>query len=423
MDRRVIAQFWDDCRAAEPLEVHASSGAAGTKGRSEARAVPHPFALVGRDPRDDCRLEHGDVSRHHVYLQVIDGRVFWIDLGSRSGIVREGVMTPSGWLEPGGAIGVGPFLVRAQIGAGGTAAAGPPPPNPIATRGPASWPDASLEFPNRPDGSGCWRLGRMLTLVGRATDCRLRIPDDAISRFHCALLRTPGGVWAVDLLSREGIRVDGARVRFARLADGASLHVGRYRMIVRYTDAPSPSGEAPSWRIEPLAPDQLPAVAARRRPPAPLVEVPLVERPPSSLTPADLDPFVARFEQMQQQMFEQFHQAMMTMFQGFGAMHRDQMGQVREELDRIRDLSRELQGLQEHASRPTAEAESAPEPPSAESRPRERRAPPSGPSEPARPPTGPEIHDLISRKIALLQDERQGRWKRVLDLISGGSAG
>ena len=196
-------------------------------------------------------------------------------------------------------------------------------------------------------------------------------------------------------------------------------------MVVRYADASRPSGEAPSWRLEPLAPDQLPAVAARRRPPAPLVETPIVERPSSSLTPADLEPFVARFEQMQQQMFEQFHQAMMTMFQGFGAMHRDQMGQVREELDRIRDLSRELQGLQGRPAEATPPT-SGPEPVAAARRGsasgiarRLRR--PGRRSIRRRPAAGPEIHDLISRRIARLQDERQGRWKRVLDLISGGA--
>lgn len=412
-----MSPFWEACGAIGPLRLRAS-------GASDAcdvdREVPLPFAVIGRDPKADLPIDHEDVSRRHAYVQVVAGRLFWIDLGSRLGVSRGGVVSPSGWLGDSEAVGIGPFRVEA------TAAAREPeggePPNPLTERGPSSWPDAVLEFRGRPEGSAHWRVGRVLTLAGRAADCRLKIPDDGISRYHCALLRTPDGLWAIDLLGREGIRVDGARVRSARVGDGSVLHVGRYRMVVRYADASARSGEAPAWSLDPLAPDQLPAVAAPRRTPAARVEASIVERPPTSLTPADLEPFVSRFEQMQQQMFEQFHQAMMTMFQTFGAMHRDQMGQVREELDRIRSLTRELHALQVDPAGGAASPTLPPPPPPEAPRKGRLKAPsPSPPPGPARPTAGPELHDLISQRIARLQDERQGRWKRVLELISGGS--
>ncbi len=427
VDHRLLAQFWDDCRAAGPLRVRTElpRGASAAPG---GRDLPHPFAVIGRDPKDDARLGHEDVSRHHLYLQVIDGRVCWLDLGSRAGTSQDDVIVPSGWLDPGDSIGLGPYLVRAEVGAGG---ASPPTSlsrHPTSDRGPSTWPDASLEFRGRPEGPTRRRISRVLTLVGRASDCRFRIPDDAISRYHCALLRTPGGLWAVDLLSREGIRVDGARVRFAKLGDGATLHVGRYRMVARQVDAETSNGEvpgdAPSWDLPTLAPEQLPAVAAPRRPPDRVVAVDRVEPPSASLTPADLEPFVARFEQMQRQMFEQFHQAMMAMFQTFGDLHRDQMGQAREEFDRIRDLTRELQTLQagpsKPSSKPSAEPDQSPMP---RARPEVGSEPPPlrMPTDPKRTPAGPEVHDLIRRRITQIQEERQGRWKRVLDLVSGGS--
>ena len=52
---------------------------------SRLRLLYQPFAVIGRDLRADVVLDHPEVSRRHVYLQVIEGRVFWIDLESRTG--------------------------------------------------------------------------------------------------------------------------------------------------------------------------------------------------------------------------------------------------------------------------------------------------------------------------------------------------
>ena len=73
------------------------------------RLLHQPFALIGRDPRADVPLEHGLVSRRHVYLQIIEGEGFWIDLDSRSGTFSDGQLRKFGWLEPGKVIRVGPF--------------------------------------------------------------------------------------------------------------------------------------------------------------------------------------------------------------------------------------------------------------------------------------------------------------------------
>ena len=55
---------------------------------------------------------------------------------------------------------------------------------------------------------------------------------------------------------------------------------------------------------------------------------------PSELTESMLVPLVNQFGLMQQQMFDQFQQAMAMMVQMFGTMHREQMEVIRAELDR-----------------------------------------------------------------------------------------
>jgi len=81
-------------------------------------------------------------------------------------------------------------------------------------------------------------------------------------------------------------------------------------------------------------------------------------RPPEQVEFAEslLVPLVNQFGQMQQQMFDQFHQAMMVMFQTFSALHRDQMELVRQELDRVHELTRQLHALQAELSKQPAAA-------------------------------------------------------------------
>ena len=58
-----------------------------------------------------------------------------------------------------------------------------------------------------------------------------------------------------------------------------------------------------------------------------------------------LVPLVNQFGMMQQQMLDQFQQAIATLVQMFGNLHRDQMTTIRDELDQLRELTREFQAL------------------------------------------------------------------------------
>jgi pSer/pThr/pTyr-binding forkhead associated (FHA) protein len=414
VERRRIVEFWNDCGAEGPLEFTVHGGPADAAIR---RAVAGPFAIVGRSPKADVVLDHEAISQHHLFVQIVQGRIFWVDLGSRTGVTVGGATSPMGWLNEGEAIGVGPFRLTGSLRRR-IADQDRESPNPLSDRGPSHWPRFALQFPNRPGSAAHWKISRVMTLAGRGTDCRLRIGDDDISRLHCAFVRTPGGLWVVDLLIRAGVRLEGSRTRFGRLEPGVNLHLGRYRMIVRDLDSDPNASDEEIESVPPLPRDQLPEIAPRGRPPSPsnfgtTIEVPAVVRPSD-----DLDAYFGRLEQMQKQMFEQFHEMMMTMFQAFGSMHRDQMTQVKEELNRIRDLGRELQALQQSSEGPSRDSPRAAEPPSRADEVYERR-----PKEPWQPRdrTDSEVHDLICQRIAEIEGERHGRWKKVLELVSGGS--
>jgi hypothetical protein len=167
--------------------------------------------------------------------------------------------------------------------------------------------------------------------------------------------------------------------------------------------------------------------------------------PARALEPARLEevllPVLHQFNLMQQQMFDQFHQTMLMMVQMFSTLHREQMSLLREELDKLHAINRELQSLQSefgwqpaasldaspdavnHAQSPAAEPVGGPAakskagsannvpPPAADT---ERRGDAIHPGQ-----TDPAVHAWLSQRIAALQQERQGRWQKIVKFVMG----
>jgi hypothetical protein len=164
---------------------------------------------------------------------------------------------------------------------------------------------------------------------------------------------------------------------------------------------------------------------------------------PTELTEAILVRLISQFGAMQEQMADQFRQTMVTMFQMFSALHKEQIAFIHEEMDRLEDLTRELHRLQlqvakdsparlataaEHPAgagiglaRPAGEPAREPWPaPRAPSRPPELG--PAAPAEGSTPPDAPageDIHAWLCRRMAAVKEERQSRWQKLLGLLTG----
>ena len=81
-----MKSFLAACGVEDSLQLIVKSQSAN---ESKLRPLYQPFAIIGRDLRADLVLDHPQVSRRHVYLQVIEGRAFWVDLESRTGTRSE----------------------------------------------------------------------------------------------------------------------------------------------------------------------------------------------------------------------------------------------------------------------------------------------------------------------------------------------
>jgi pSer/pThr/pTyr-binding forkhead associated (FHA) protein len=349
------------------------------------RSFACPSVLIGRDPRSDLVLENNAVSRRHVFLQVLAGRLLVIDLQSRTKVYwdREEIPRDRGWLDPGRFIQVGPYRIRQTAGdvddhLDGEMRAlmaptdqGPTQTDPL--------PRAALELPIRTsDAASLWSVEGDLALVGSSDDCQLVLTDESVSRQHAALIPTRSGLWVVDLLTREGVYVNGERIRWAWLADGDTIRFGRLPFVLRYEippvnvtrqDIPLEPMVVPAERIG----TELAIVSDR----ADNARYPVVARPtgrsqmtvapahspptfdPATLVPADpqawppampygMNPMAMWQQHMQ--LMESFHNDMMLMVQMFAAMHRQQLESVRHEMDMVQRLTGQLHNLQSELS-------------------------------------------------------------------------
>jgi pSer/pThr/pTyr-binding forkhead associated (FHA) protein len=470
--------FLKACGAPGPLHLAVAS--------VETQVTTHqvlnqPFVLIGREAQLDLPLNHRLVSRRHAYLQVIDGRIFCVDLQSHAGTFWSYLPARYGWLSPDQGIRIGPYQIRLWEGGfedPDRAALPPGDVSPLASQ-PFSrdpLPGVSLEFGKGTAQPALWRMNRPLVLLGRSPQCKVQLISSSVSRFHCSLLRTPLGIWVTDLLSRQGITVNGARVRFARLDDGDQLQVGRFLIRVWYHAPPNPSrspeavvrAEQPagdsrnvvagSDSVSQLVIPCRPLAQAAAAPPdtaldSPLASLQHIRQVLSGESPdkaaqveALLMPLVNQFNWMQQHMFDQFHQTMLMLVQMFSTLHRDQMKLVREELLQVQQLTRELHDLQDKlarhqqaaaapvkpaaapakAVRPHGVARREPAPaydkngmPPAERPPRTEPPAPAGASSGDPIQSSEDVHAWLCQRIDAIHQERQSRWEQILNFVLG----
>ena len=198
--------------------------------------------LVGRAETVDVRLPHPSVSQVHLCLRHHKGRLMVMDSGSTNGTTLDGVdLDPHEPqpVSPGSRIKLGIFaLIIGQPEPGELTA-------PKDTAGFAR--RMVLEVLDRDrlpalvvqNGPG---RGERLEIaaggalvVGRDTACDLRLSDADASRRHLEVRLQDSAVQVRDLRSKNGVRVDGARLQGWRtLIHGTELKIGK--TLLCFTD-------------------------------------------------------------------------------------------------------------------------------------------------------------------------------------------
>lgn len=409
-------------------------------------------------------LDDARVSLRHAYLQVMAGRLWWVDLDSRRGTHGRQGRQAAGVLDGSQPLRIYPFHIRLLGGClldeAEPASLSSPLSSASYTR--LALPRVRLDFLEGTAKPLAWTMDRSLTLVGGASCCTVRLHSPLISRVHCALLHTAAGLWLIDLLGREGVQVNGTAVRWALLEDADELRIGQFRIRIDCPRAPEPAapsvfpppsivtnGPTPTTAIVPSpvalepVPSALDCLFSSVFPLAPASSTAVAA--PEGGNESLLVPFITQISLMQQQMFEQFQQALTMMAHLFRDLHREQMQLIREEMDQLREVTRELQSVQAELARHTLapSPDAAPAPAPTPAAPAVPTAPPaealslpatlqslplcsSPPGEPASSLPSPppvqsngDVHAWLSQRLLTLQQERQSRWQKILNIVTG----
>jgi pSer/pThr/pTyr-binding forkhead associated (FHA) protein len=461
MSDEPLSLFREACGAAGDIDLEVTDVAGGEVYR---QSFPRPFVVAGRHAKADLVLADDEVSQRHAYLQMIGGRLWCLDLDSRTGVTWDDAGRRADWLTPSRSIRIGTYWIRnltAEAGEGGPAA---PDPRESLPDEHDALPSITLEFLNAARGPTLWQVNRILTLVGRSPSCKVQLECPSVGKFHCSLLRSAQGLWVTDLLG--GVIVNGQKVRWARLSDRDQMWIGRYLVRVHYdllpraghsswvnpaarrNDGPPPGPKRPVVTDIAAPPDRHGRAIA-----GPAGDYTAVVTSGLGVAEPALALLVSQFAQMQQHMVEQFQQALLSVVKAFGNLHRDQMALVREELGRLHELTSELHALRNELSDSPPAAPPPPaaragdvtggnpgqSPPTAENRPRANGKTP-GPAEngPAASPPGagaptngrskalpslpPErqptdVHTWLQKRFDVLQRERQNRWQKLLAFL------
>lgn len=138
--------------------------------------------------------------------------------------------------EPAGDLGTGMFRIRSGVVRGSTIEGGE-------IRRPVSDhpPGRPSVFPGGPrldvtTGDGArqsYDITTPVTLLGRGTDCDLRLVDPGVSRHHAEIRVEGPEIVLVDLGSTNGSFVNGQPIRRVTLVDGTRITIGRTNLVFR----------------------------------------------------------------------------------------------------------------------------------------------------------------------------------------------
>jgi predicted component of type VI protein secretion system len=82
-------------------------------------------------------------------------------------------------------------------------------------------------------------LKKPVQVIGRQSDCQIRIPSSSVSRHHCEISVGDGKVMLRDLGSSNGTYVNQKKIAQAELKAGDLIAVGEFVVVVKIDGKPS----------------------------------------------------------------------------------------------------------------------------------------------------------------------------------------
>ncbi len=189
-----------------------------------------PWLVVGSDASCDLRLEHDEVKPRHSYLQWIEGRIFCCEIAPRQSLFPDRNSQSNGRWVNHQPIAIGPY----QLTLDESVADDIPDYSPLdrSQQLAVDFPQLGLQFAGVEQSDNQWPVNRPLTMVGRGSQCKLRLNHTAMAHVQACLLRTSNGFWLIDVAGTRTTGVNGRAIRIAPLDIGDSMQLGPFQIEV-----------------------------------------------------------------------------------------------------------------------------------------------------------------------------------------------
>ncbi|MEX2560978.1 MAG: FHA domain-containing protein, partial [Pirellulales bacterium] len=190
----------------------------GPSGTMLAAEVDKPFARLGSHTDAELVLPESRFPPVSLYLHGAGERIYCLALQSP----HTAGPLPSGWLARRKFARLGEYRVMADLDDAPLPAGRPADPLGAAPR--------MLVEKDRGRRPATARLASPLTLVGRGARCRIRLSHPTVATYHCVLFWDGRCLWAVNLLSANGTRLNGRWIDSSRVLPGETLSLGEVRL-------------------------------------------------------------------------------------------------------------------------------------------------------------------------------------------------
>jgi len=140
------------------------------------------------------------------------------------------------------------------------------------------------------DGGSPIPITRDVTVVGRREFCDVQLDHPSLSKRHAVLIKTEGLLILRDLISTNGTKVKGQRIRWAALLpeDRISFGTLKFRVYLGPDDLPGPSERPKTNGKGNVRPDRTPVAFAAPSPLfVPVVEADFAPRPKDDARDSD----------------------------------------------------------------------------------------------------------------------------------------
>ncbi len=201
-------------------------------GAGQSILLRRAASVLGSRPGCKVRLKHADVSGVHSVIVNTGNEVFLRDLLSRNGTFLNDLRATHERLEDGDVVKIKPWELRVNVIEPETDDS-----NDFTGLGLDPAP-AAIAVENVETGQ-ISRLPREVNVLGRSHECDITIENRSISRAHALMFTYLSQVVVFDLMSENGLLLNGNPIVFSKVKTDDVLTIGSVELRVKIIE-PSP---------------------------------------------------------------------------------------------------------------------------------------------------------------------------------------